>query len=167
MKIYSIGHKGTESLGCGNANESHCKTLFSLPARLDSQMKRGGVMCLPYFIAFLLLTFQCGAQDIQASIDRLNKAREGKHLPKMIYAPEMQSYCDQYAHYIADRDSLIHSNPNTYNECLGIRPLDVDPLMAFQNSPAHWDILMLHWDNHICVGQFQKNGKIYIVVRTY
>ncbi len=31
---YSIGHKGTESLGCGNANESHCKTLFGLPAQL-------------------------------------------------------------------------------------------------------------------------------------
>jgi hypothetical protein len=39
MKIYSIGQQGTESLGCGNANESHCKTLFGLPAQLNSQLK--------------------------------------------------------------------------------------------------------------------------------
>lgn len=33
FKIYSIGQQGTESVGCGNANESHCKTLFGLPAQ--------------------------------------------------------------------------------------------------------------------------------------
>lgn len=37
LKTYSIGHQGTESVGCGNANESHCKTLFGLPAQLNSQ----------------------------------------------------------------------------------------------------------------------------------
>jgi len=38
--IYSLGQTGTESVGCGNANESHCKTLFGLPARLTADPEK-------------------------------------------------------------------------------------------------------------------------------
>lgn len=44
MKRYTrSGIKGTESVGCGNANESHCKTLFGLPAQLNSQRLKSAI----------------------------------------------------------------------------------------------------------------------------
>ena len=37
FKIYSTGHKGTESLGCGNTNESHCMNLIWPSRPINSQ----------------------------------------------------------------------------------------------------------------------------------
>lgn len=119
------------------------------------------------FIPILLLAMGLRAQDIQSSLERLNSIRVEKHLPKMVYAKEMQRYCDLYAHYLAEHDTLIHSSASTYNECINRITLDLDPILAFQESAPHWNILMSYWENHICVGTFKKNNRLYVVVRTY
>lgn len=116
-------------------------------------------------IIFLLSITACSAQDVTASLEQLNKIRKENHLPAMKYAPHMQKSCDQFAKVLSV--SFEHSPGNDFNECIAEYTKGDDPILAFRSSPEHWAILMSHWDNNICVGTYEANNKVYVVVRTF
>ncbi|MBS1950331.1 MAG: hypothetical protein OJF59_000240 [Cytophagales bacterium] len=121
---------------------------------------------MKYIIILLLSVSIANAQDIKQSLIKFNQIRRAKKLPEMVYNPQMQKSCDDYAKQIATK--FEHSGCGTY-EC--IAKIDSysneDPILVFKYSAAHWGGLMDYWSQNICVGLYKKDGYTYVVVRTY